>query len=168
MVGRAVCGLHGGLTPRGLASPHWKHGRYSRDLPSRLAARYIEARDDPDALDLLGEIAMIDTRLGELAANLDDAGDDPAATAAAWAEVRECLQDRRRLVEAETRRRAASNGMMSVAEVTNCIAAVLSAVRDAVDDRQTLAVVIGRVEQLMNVPAGTMTAATDSAATLTP
>jgi hypothetical protein len=25
------CRLHGGKTPRGLASPHLKHGRYSQD-----------------------------------------------------------------------------------------------------------------------------------------
>ena len=30
--GRQVCAYHGGKSPRGLASPHWKHGRYSRAL----------------------------------------------------------------------------------------------------------------------------------------
>jgi hypothetical protein len=28
-VGRTRCRLHGGSTPRGWQSPHWKHGRYS-------------------------------------------------------------------------------------------------------------------------------------------
>jgi hypothetical protein len=30
--GRQVCYYHGGASPRGLASPHWKHGRDSRAL----------------------------------------------------------------------------------------------------------------------------------------
>jgi len=34
------CRLHGGLTPRGLASPHFRHGRYSRDWLTVLAVLY--------------------------------------------------------------------------------------------------------------------------------
>ena len=30
--GRSRCRLHGGATPRGAASPHWRHGRYCRAL----------------------------------------------------------------------------------------------------------------------------------------
>ncbi len=38
MRGRTVCLAHGGKTPRGTASPHFKTGRYSRSLPGHLAA----------------------------------------------------------------------------------------------------------------------------------
>lgn len=31
------CRMHGGLSLRGLASPRYKHGRYSKDLIARLA-----------------------------------------------------------------------------------------------------------------------------------
>ncbi len=35
MKARTVCLAHGGRTPRGVASPHLKHGRYSKALPFR-------------------------------------------------------------------------------------------------------------------------------------
>ncbi len=35
MLGRTVCLAHGGRTPRGVASPHFKHGRHSKQLPFR-------------------------------------------------------------------------------------------------------------------------------------
>jgi hypothetical protein len=70
-VGYAVCHIHGGKTPRGAASPHYKTGRYSRDLPTRLAARYQEAQEDPELLNLRSEIALTDALLTELITKLD-------------------------------------------------------------------------------------------------
>lgn len=64
--GYEVCEIHGGKTPRGIASPHFKHGRYSKDIPARLAERYLEAISDPDLLSLDAEIAATTTRIGDL------------------------------------------------------------------------------------------------------
>jgi len=36
------CRMHGGKSLRGIASPRFKHGRYSKDLVARLAGRYLE------------------------------------------------------------------------------------------------------------------------------
>ena len=69
--GRTVCYQHGGATPRGMALPQTKTGRYSRDLPTRLAARYQESLSDPDLLALREEIALIDARLGDLLKRVD-------------------------------------------------------------------------------------------------
>jgi hypothetical protein len=63
--------MHGGLTPRGYGLPQTKHGRYSKDLPTRLAARYKQAVQDPDLLNLRSEIGLVDTRLAELVSGLD-------------------------------------------------------------------------------------------------
>jgi hypothetical protein len=68
---RAVCFHHGGKTPRGLASPHFKTGRYSKDIPTRLLANYTAALADPDLLALRSDIALVDSRLGELLARVD-------------------------------------------------------------------------------------------------
>ena len=52
MKGLAVCRMHGGKTPRGPASVHYKDGRWSRFLPSRMLAAYREAGLDPELLSL--------------------------------------------------------------------------------------------------------------------
>src|SRR5258708_37054514 len=47
MIVREECYHHGGKTPRGIASPNFKHGRYSKSLPARMRERYEEALADP-------------------------------------------------------------------------------------------------------------------------
>lgn len=64
--GTQVCHKHGGLTPRGIASPHFKHGRYSKYMPVGLAEAYRRAIHDPDLLILSSEIALLDARTLEI------------------------------------------------------------------------------------------------------
>lgn len=68
--GREVCVMHGGKSPRGIAASRFKTGRYSKDLPTRLAGRYQEALEDPDLLKLRDEIAILEARSSELIGNL--------------------------------------------------------------------------------------------------
>lgn len=65
------CRLHGGLSLAGAASPTFRTGRYSKYLPTRLAARFQEAQADPELLGLRDEIALIDARLAELVQRLN-------------------------------------------------------------------------------------------------
>ena len=65
------CYVHGGPTPRGRALPQPTHGRYSKDLPTRLAARYEEARSDPDLLNLNAEIHLTYAMLTEALRGMD-------------------------------------------------------------------------------------------------
>lgn len=53
------CRLHGGLTPGGIASPHFKQGRWSKYIPKGLAASYEEYRNDPDLLSLNDDVALL-------------------------------------------------------------------------------------------------------------
>ncbi|MCB0145387.1 MAG: hypothetical protein KDE50_36225 [Caldilineaceae bacterium] len=55
------CALHGGKTPRGAASPHFKHGRYSKfaDFPPDFAEKHDAARNDPDLLNLEHDQAVL-------------------------------------------------------------------------------------------------------------
>src|SRR5262249_55581059 len=53
--GRKRCRLHGGNTPAGVASPHFRHGRrskYLRDLPKKLTDYCTAASEDQDLLSL--------------------------------------------------------------------------------------------------------------------
>lgn len=65
------CRVHGGTTPKGLASPHLKTGRYSKYLPARLADRYQESKADARLLELREEVSLVDSRLTDLLQRVD-------------------------------------------------------------------------------------------------
>lgn len=66
------CRMHGGATPKGIASPQFVTGRYSKYMPPRLLERYQEAADDPELLELRHEIMLVDARLGDLLKRVDN------------------------------------------------------------------------------------------------
>jgi hypothetical protein len=78
--------MHGGKTPSGLASPNFKHGRYSKALPVRLLAAYDDARRDPELLSLGDEAALLQARIGELLGRVDT-GDSQAL----WSRANDAL-----------------------------------------------------------------------------
>lgn len=80
------CNLHGGKTPRGVALPQTKHGRYSKDLPARLGERFEAALGDADLVQLGRDIALIDSRLGEILGEItqDSTGAIFSALQKAW------------------------------------------------------------------------------------
>ena len=65
------CRLHGGKSLIGPASPTFKHGRYSKVIPSNLGERYQQALADENLLALNEEIALFDARLGQLLSKVD-------------------------------------------------------------------------------------------------
>lgn len=71
VAGRAVCHIHGGKTPIGMALPQFKTGRYSKFLPARMTGRYEESRSDGELLALREEIALTDARLADLLSRVD-------------------------------------------------------------------------------------------------
>ncbi len=60
------CWLHGGKSLGGLASPTIKTGRHSKYLPAGLYEKFAEAQSDPLLFELRSEVALVDTRIGEL------------------------------------------------------------------------------------------------------
>jgi hypothetical protein len=69
--GRTVCHIHGGKTPRGIASPKFKHGKQSLELPARLISDYQAALADPDYLVQKEQIALLRARLNDLLRRVD-------------------------------------------------------------------------------------------------
>ena len=66
VTGRAVCRMHGGATPRGTASPHYKHGLYSRYAQTDLAAKIDEMRQEEERLrDICEVLSVQGALLGE-------------------------------------------------------------------------------------------------------
>lgn len=68
------CVKHGGPTPVGIASPHYKGGTSSRHLPTRLLSKYEEAIQDPELMSLETDIAMVQMRMNDLLTQLDEGG----------------------------------------------------------------------------------------------
>jgi hypothetical protein len=69
--GKTKCKMHGGKTPGGIASPHYKTGRYSGQLPARMASRYAESQSDAQLLELRDEVSLIDARIMDLLGRVD-------------------------------------------------------------------------------------------------
>jgi hypothetical protein len=143
--GKRVCTVHGGLTPVGSASPHYKSGRYSRHLPARLSERYSEAQTDKRLLELRDEIALVDTRLADLLPRVDDASDDYPI----WHEVFAAIDQRRRLVESERRRMVEAGQMLSVEQAMLMIGALTDIARQHITDTQALAAIAADVDRFI-------------------
>lgn len=71
MDGKEACRVHGGRSLSGLASPTFRHGKWSKVIPIRLLDRYKEAEGDTELLALRSEISLVDTRIGEILSKLD-------------------------------------------------------------------------------------------------
>lgn len=86
MVGRNRCRLHGGLSPRGADSPHFKHGLYSRVLPKHLRGDFASLMSDPALLEGRAELSILQLRMRELIARLET-----GESAASWARAQEAF-----------------------------------------------------------------------------
>jgi hypothetical protein len=135
--GRNVCRYHGGATPRGIASPNFKHGKYSKDLPKGLIARYEQAAQDPELLALRDEIALLDARMVELMHKLGGGEADQEV----WKEIYAALEQRRRLVESERRRLVEMQQMITAEQALVLVARVADVVRKYISDRAVLAAI---------------------------
>lgn len=70
MRGRNRCRFHGGKATTKFMRTG-QASRYSRDLPSKLLDRYEESVKDPKILELRDEIAVVESRIGELLKRID-------------------------------------------------------------------------------------------------
>lgn len=70
VTGSARCRMHGGKSLVGPSHPGFRHGRYSKHLPTNLRQTYDAAVEDDDLLSLRDELALLKTRLVELSGRL--------------------------------------------------------------------------------------------------
>ena len=85
MKGMHVCRNHGGKSLAGQAHPNCKHGQYSKHslqgIPSKLLASFEAYVQDPEIMSLVGSVALLKTRTGELLARLSENGGLEASAA---------------------------------------------------------------------------------------
>lgn len=89
MLGRNVCHIHGGKTPKGAASPHFKTGAHSKYLPTKLGAIYESIESDLEANVLSRNIRLRETLIRQNLALIEDAPD----AAQAWDSLRKELDN---------------------------------------------------------------------------
>jgi hypothetical protein len=174
--GREVCRMHGGRTLMGLAAPRLKTGRYSKFLPTRLAAEYERAARDPELLALRHELAVVDVRINDLLGRVDtgeagrlwhharaawqtfkhaQAEDRPLMQAravleldglleqtvgdyAAWHEIIQLIEQRRKLVESEVKRLVTMQQMMTKEQAMLWLGTLVAILKRHIGDRETL------------------------------
>lgn len=154
MRGRPVCLAHGGRTPRGAASPHFKTGRYSRSLPGHLVGAYEEARRDPRLLSLRDEIALTDAMINEQLRQLDE-GISASEERRAVGQIRTLIEQRRKLVEAEVKHVVLARQVMTLDETTALLNAIAVVVTRYVPDRKDRAAISEEIVELIDSDSNT-------------
>lgn len=75
------CRAHGGPSAIiGPANQNWTGGRYSKYVPKRLRPDFDASLNDPDRLELAGQLAALDARFSELMRGLDTDNTDASYT----------------------------------------------------------------------------------------
>jgi len=179
MKGMEVCYHHGGKSLSGIASPSFKHGKYSRYMPKQLAPVFEAVMKDPELLALNTDIASHEARIDQLFQSIE--GGNPGKL---WAEAmdewmglweataREDAKDimkhrnqldsllrggsgdvevwdlifaaseqKRKLVETETKRREKMREYVRAEEAAYYYRALALAVKAKVDDPDTLSAI---------------------------
>lgn len=138
MKGKKRCRRCGGKTPSGIASPHYRHGRYSTHLPKKLLDLYQEQLDDPNLLSSLDDISLVIARMKVHSKKQE------------WTAYDELLEKLRRLQDSEMRRREQAQNMLSLNTVMVIIDKVLDTIRRNVTDRDALT----RIQNDLNLVLG--------------
>jgi hypothetical protein len=133
------CRLHGGATPGGVASPHFRHGRRSRYLKllsGDLRAGFRAALSDKQLLSLREEVALLTARTMQLLDRLRT--QEGAEYEATWAELRTCILDKGKVAAAEWKRLVDLKSVLTAEQAMTLVGQVVAAVRESVTDRATL------------------------------
>jgi len=65
------CRMHRGKAASGVNNGNFKHGRYSKDIPTRMRARFEAGLNDAQLLRLVSEISLTDARIEDLLSRVD-------------------------------------------------------------------------------------------------
>lgn len=128
--------MHGGKTPAGIVSPHWKTGERSRYAPGgKFGDRYARHLADLNYLALDAEMALLTARVEEL---VEEAGMD---TVEGRAEIVALIEQRRKLAETEGKRVKMAADTLTGEQRALFGRLVLEAVRRHVPDLRVVAAI---------------------------
>lgn len=150
VTGRTVCRSHGGATPVGAALPQYKGAGRSKYLPVAMAARYRAAQADSELLALRKDLALLEVRLATLLERLPETG-QATSDAATWAEIRELLQERLRIVEAEHKRLVDAQQMVPVEQALVFVQELAAIIRRHVSEKAVLTAITAEFARLVTI-----------------
>lgn len=138
--GRERCRLHGGLTPRGPDSVHWKHGngakgKARRELPN-LAVLYQESLCDPELMRFRHDAALYEALRRQITNRLTL---DRPVSAAAQKRLIDLGEAIRRIKESEYRRIQILQQMVPLEQHRRALAATGAIVSEVIQERMALA-----------------------------
>ncbi len=139
VAGRTRCPNHGGKTPRGAASPHFKNGRYSAAMPRGLREQYECLLDDKTLGSLREDIATTEALIMDALSQME--GKRGAAYAVAREVVLELMDLKRKLAESEAHRLKDARMMISVELALSAMRALVTAVTQNIRDPQVIALI---------------------------
>jgi hypothetical protein len=106
--------------------------------------------EDPELLSVRSEVALLDARLGELAATLPD---EPAELdSSTWHDLLALIEQRRKLVDTERRREEVLQSNMTSNQAIAFVSCLMQAVVECVADRRERQQLAQRVEHLLSRP----------------
>lgn len=124
--------MHGGPTPSGIASPHFKNGarsRYLKHLPAAWMPHFDT--DSPNLVALTEELGVIEASIIDVLGRMQGA---PRISAGLRKELDALFDRKARLVSVESRRRKDEHEMVARDEFGRFAKALLMAVATRVDD----------------------------------
>lgn len=183
------CRIHGGKSLAGTVSPTYKTGRYSKYLPTRLAALYAETEQDDALLSVRQDIRLMDAFIaanfesldsGESRKHWDDilkwiskarvayksenygsleqALDEMEAITdrrrlhfAAEAEIRDKVEQRRKLVETEQKITLQGERAISAEQLMLLMSGVLQVINNVVTDAKQRYAIASGIDTLISV-----------------
>lgn len=150
------CRLHGGATPVGPASVHFKHGRRSILLKEfgAFGQHYERALADPDLLRMDDEIALVDARLSELLERASQAKGEQKTLDGIWPQLDALIENRRKLVDTESKRLKDLHAMVSIDRVMTLVAYMTDTVRRHVRDPKVLGEIFNDLRKVLKPTEG--------------
>jgi len=103
-------------------------------MPTGVLQRYLEGLADEQYLELRDEVALVDSRIGELLGRLGNQGIDGTAATVTWKEIRTLIDERRRLVESARQHVRETQSTITVEEALAMVEALNLAIRHNVPD----------------------------------
>lgn len=150
--------MHGGKSLRGVDSPRFVHGRFSKDVQiagGKLAERFAEHANDPEYASLRAELALVRSRLSDLI----ERGQNGALSDRDWNKITNIADTIARINRVELKRIELASRVLTEKEAFALVGAIQQAVLDEVQDT-TVRRRIGQRIRVLLTSSGMMSAST--------
>lgn len=150
VTGRTVCRMHGGNSRRGIAHPNFQTGRYTKDLPKKLAEQYQASLESQALTSLREDLGLCDIRLSELLGRLTEKREPLESPV--WGAIMTALAQRRKLVDAHDKHAIIEQKYVPVEEVSQFMRTIATVQKSTIlkhTDHETASMLLTRIREAM-------------------